>query len=1040
MNHRPGPYASTSSHSPHFTPCPLLTSSTFLRAGVVLTTLLLGVTAGQVSQKAQAAPSLVPSAVVTNVADSGAGSLRYVVTNAAAGATVTFTVTGVITLTSGDIGINKNLTIQGPGAGTLAINADHASGIFSIQSGSMVTISGLTIENGSSSNGGGIYNNGNLTVDSSTIVNNVTAGSGGAIFNDNVLTLTNSSLISNTAVLMGGGLYNQTGDRIRIVSTLISSNTTPGYGGGYYNAGIAVAISTTLQGNRAISDTSNGGGVHNAADSVLTLSANTFVNNSGPNGGAIANAGVSNVDSSTFATNTTSTNGGGIFNTNALLVTNSRFDGNTAPDHEGGAIYNLGGGVTVQNGTFVTNTAVRGGAISNNAAITITGGVFDNNGGAEAFGGGGFYNQGTAAISGTTFVRNVGGPGAGILNMTGLSLDNVTFTGNTSLSSGAGLYNIGVITVTGGLFNGNVAASNGGGVYNTSGGVLAVQKVSFITNTAPIGGAISNDSSLTVTESIFDGNVSSLGGGGVFNSGSATVISSTLTRNEGGNGGAFLSSGPLLVDSSTLVSNTVSGAGAGIFSTNILTLTYSTLVSNTTPNSGAGVYNAGTATFKGTILANESVTPVCGFGVQMAACLLRTNAVQSVTATPDNCAGNIITSDGYNLTSDAACGFSGIGDVNNTFPLLGPLQDNGGSTKTMLPLPGSPAIDAGGAVCPVVDQRGMGRVGACDIGAAEVQGYQFNISGGAVQSATVGLPFSQSLVVSVTDMLGAPVAGGQVTFSAPPSGASTNPAERVVDIAQSYASDAATANGTGGTYSVAAHASGVAVPVTFTLTNLVPAVTITATPDLLWANGISNSLVTVRLMSAGQPVVGYTVTVSAQGGQLSSGTPFTIQTDANGYITTTYTVSNTPGTGIVTATLTPAPAISETAHITLVAPPAQMAGELSSKFGSNITYTWVVTNVGTFPLYHVTITSEVPANTHVVTGSVVGGILVGMNVVSTTETLTVGEVISITYAVHVDQFSSPIVVHATAVGDNGAVDGVKTNTVYLLLLPRVMRQ
>jgi hypothetical protein len=1014
-----------------------LTSSTFLRAGVVLATLLLGVTAGQVSQKAQAAPGLVPSAVVTNVADSGAGSLRYVVTNAAVGATVTFTVTGVITLTSGDIGISKNLTIQGPGAGTLAINADHASGIFNIQSGSVVTISGLTIENGSSSNGGAVYNNGSLTVDSSTLVNNVVSGSGGAIFNDNVLTLTNSSLISNSAELMGGGLYNQTGDRIRVVNTVVNSNTTPGSGGGYYNAGIAVAISTTLQGNNA---TGTGGGVYNAADSVLTLSANTFVNNSGPNGGAIANAGVSNVDSSTFATNTTSTNGGGIFNTNTLLVTNSRFGGNTAPDHEGGAIYNLGGGVTVQNGTFVTNTAVRGGAISNNAAITITGGVFDNNGGSETFGGGGFYNQGTAAISGTAFVRNVAGPGAGVLNTTALSLDNVTFTGNTSLSSGAGLYNIGVMTVTGGLFNGNVAASNGGGAYNTSGGVLAVQKVSFITNTAPIGGAISNDSSLTVTESTFDGNIASAGGGGLFSSGSATVISSTLIRNEGGNGGAFLSSGSLLVDSSTLVSNTVSGAGAGIFSTNILTLTYSTLVSNTTPNSGAGVYNAGSATFKGTILANELVTPVCGFGVQMAACLLHTNAVQSVTATPDNCAGNAITSDGYNLTSDAACGFSGTGNVNNTFPLLGPLQDNGGSTQTMLPLPGSPAIDAGGAVCPVVDQRGMGRVGACDIGAAEVQGYQFSISGGAVQSATVGLPFSQPLVVSVTDMLGAPVDGGQVTFSAPPSGASTNPAERVVDIAQSYASDAATANGTGGTYSVTAHASGVAVPVAFTLTNLVPAVTITATPDLLWANGISNSLVTVRLMSAGQPVVGYTVTVSAQGGQLSPGTPFTTQTDANGYITTTYTVSNTPGTGIVTTTLTPAPAISETAHITLIAPPTTLVGELTSKFGSDITYTWVVTNVGTFPLFHVTITSEVPANTHVVTGSVVGGILVGMNVVSTTETLTVGEVISITYAVHVDRFSSPIVAHATAVGDNGAVDGVKTNTVYLLLLPRVMRQ
>jgi len=54
---------------------------------------------------------------------------------------------------------------------------------------------------------------------------------------------------------------------------------------------------------------------------------------------------------------------------------------------------------------------------------------------------------------------------------------------------------------------------------------------------------------------------------------------------------------------------------------------------------------------------------------------------------------------------------------------LGPLQDNGGPTMTVLPLPGSPAIDgADGANCPATDQRGVQRpqgVG-CDIGAVEV--------------------------------------------------------------------------------------------------------------------------------------------------------------------------------------------------------------------------------------------------------------------------------------------------------------------------------
>ena len=42
-----------------------------------------------------------------------------------------------------------------------------------------------------------------------------------------------------------------------------------------------------------------------------------------------------------------------------------------------------------------------------------------------------------------------------------------------------------------------------------------------------------------------------------------------------------------------------------------------------------------------------------------------------------------ITSNGYNLSSDGSCNFSSPGDLNNTDPLLGPLQNNGGQTQTM---------------------------------------------------------------------------------------------------------------------------------------------------------------------------------------------------------------------------------------------------------------------------------------------------------------------------------------------------------------------
>jgi hypothetical protein len=70
----------------------------------------------------------------------------------------------------------------------------------------------------------------------------------------------------------------------------------------------------------------------------------------------------------------------------------------------------------------------------------------------------------------------------------------------------------------------------------------------------------------------------------------------------------------------------------------------------------------------------------------------------------------------------------GTGDLINTDPLLGPLQNNGGPTSTHALLPGSPAIDAGDPSFtppPWYDQRGPNfwrlRNDRIDIGSFEVQ-------------------------------------------------------------------------------------------------------------------------------------------------------------------------------------------------------------------------------------------------------------------------------------------------------------------------------
>ena len=92
---------------------------------------------------------------VTNTNDTGTGSLRQALADAVDGDTINFSssLNGQrITLTSGELLVNKSVTISGPGATMLTVDANHTSRVFDIASGKDVTISGLTITNGSASN------------------------------------------------------------------------------------------------------------------------------------------------------------------------------------------------------------------------------------------------------------------------------------------------------------------------------------------------------------------------------------------------------------------------------------------------------------------------------------------------------------------------------------------------------------------------------------------------------------------------------------------------------------------------------------------------------------------------------------------------------------------------------------------------------------------------------------------------------------------------------------------------------------------------
>ena len=145
------------------------------------------------------------SFLVTNAADSGAGSLRQAIVDseASAGADeITFPgVTGTITLQSILPAISGEVTIVGPGSTALKVSGNNLTQLFSIGSGALVHISRLTIADGRAEaylNGGAVNNAGTLTIGDCVLTNNhAHGGFGGAIYNEGELTISNSTFTGN---------------------------------------------------------------------------------------------------------------------------------------------------------------------------------------------------------------------------------------------------------------------------------------------------------------------------------------------------------------------------------------------------------------------------------------------------------------------------------------------------------------------------------------------------------------------------------------------------------------------------------------------------------------------------------------------------------------------------------------------------------------------------------------------------------------------------------------------------------------------------
>ncbi|PYJ50875.1 MAG: hypothetical protein DME87_05110 [Verrucomicrobia bacterium] len=219
---------------------------------------------------------------VTNTNDSGPGSLRQALADAHDGDTVEATgISGVIRLTTGELLVDKSVTINGAGADVLAVDGHATSSVFQIGSGKTVTISDLTIRNGEGNFGGGILNGGGatLTITDSTLSGNI-GGFGGGIFNTGTLAIVNCT-VSGNAASEGAGIYN--GATSTITNSTLSGNAAPGAGGGCVNLGTLQIANSTLSDNSS----GLGGGVFN----IGTLQIGNTILNTGDSGANISNSG-----------------------------------------------------------------------------------------------------------------------------------------------------------------------------------------------------------------------------------------------------------------------------------------------------------------------------------------------------------------------------------------------------------------------------------------------------------------------------------------------------------------------------------------------------------------------------------------------------------------------------------------------------------------------------------------------------------------------------------------------------------------------------
>ena len=609
--------------------------------------------------------------------------------------------------------------------------------------------------NSATTSGGGIYSNGaddniaTLSLRSCSLSSN-SARFGGGIFSDGredgsaTLSLIACTLFNNAASIGGGGIYSNgfTGNAAAsLTACTLFGNSATSDGGGILSTGATIfgsgntgyaelnLTSCTLSGNSA---GGSGGGVHSAASNgsaVLRLSDTILAGNTAPTGSDLRENAPNAITSAIGNNLLTSIAGSNISNSPPVEITLVS-DPLLAPlaDYGGPTLtmLPLRGSPAILNTPDITRTDQRGftftgpktiGAVKLPPATKVTN-TNDNGNGSlrdalensvDTFGALICFEPN---LSGNTIILSSGQleiPGsAQLLTVdatdlpSGITIDaNGATTGHRVMEIQAGaIATLNGIDLTGGVASGSFPDDRGGAIYNNN-ATLSLNDCGLSGNSASSnGGAIHNiacpngEATLFLSACTLSGNSAAFSGGAISNSGiggSASLSACTLSGNSACIGGGInnLSGADLNLSSCTLSGNSATRLGGGIFT------------------NGGSSPSIGLVTLHDTILAGN--TAVLGGSDSWE------NGENAITSAIGNNLMSVIS--GTNISNPPPAEITLVSD-----PMLTPLGDYGGPTMTMLPLPGSPAIEKALTSTRTNDQRGQAVNGISDIGATEFQG------------------------------------------------------------------------------------------------------------------------------------------------------------------------------------------------------------------------------------------------------------------------------------------------------------------------------